>query len=296
MSRDHALNLPSTPAIVPEGAAGRLSLRQWAPGFLHLFWMSLAHYVRSKRIFILAFLFALPSVIALLAHHFDEPARIRDPEAWYGQGEKAMMFFLIPHALVPLTALLFASGMIQDEIEGQTLTYLLLRPLPRWSIYLAKLLAAVVISAVVAGIFTFITYTALTFSHDEFVPKYLPMRAMKVMCLYSISLWVYTSLFGLLSLLFKRTLVIGVVYVIVFEGAIANIDFLVRRATVMYYFRVIAARWLDLSFPEWSITLAEASSTAECFTILVSVTVVATVLAGILFTTREFRVKTPEGN
>ena len=52
-----------------------------------------------------------------------------------------MLFMLMPHTLVPLTALLYATGMIHDEIEEQTLTYLLVRPLPKWGIYLTKLLA-----------------------------------------------------------------------------------------------------------------------------------------------------------
>ena len=50
----------------------------------------------------------------------------------------ALVFNLIPHALAPLAALLYATGIIQDEVEEQTLTYLLLRPLPRWAIYLRQ--------------------------------------------------------------------------------------------------------------------------------------------------------------
>ena len=50
-----------------------------------------------------------------------------DPE----DAELALIFGLIPQAILPLTALVFASGMIQDEVEEQTLTYLLIRPLPR---------------------------------------------------------------------------------------------------------------------------------------------------------------------
>ena len=48
-----------------------------------------------------------------------------------------LRFNLIPHALAPLAALFYAAGIIQDEVEEQTLTYLLLRPLPRWALYLS---------------------------------------------------------------------------------------------------------------------------------------------------------------
>ena len=59
-----------------------------------------------------------------------------------------MIFGLIFQALLPVSALLFASGMVQDDIEEQTLTYFLIRPIPRWVIYLAKLLGTFVVTAI----------------------------------------------------------------------------------------------------------------------------------------------------
>ena len=43
--------------------------------------------------------------------------------------------------LAPLTALLYAAGVVRDEVEEQTLTYLLLRSVPRWAVYTVRLLA-----------------------------------------------------------------------------------------------------------------------------------------------------------
>ena len=45
--------------------------------------------------------------------------------------EFALVFMLLPHGLAPLTALLYAAGVVTDEVEEQTLTYLLLRSVPR---------------------------------------------------------------------------------------------------------------------------------------------------------------------
>ena len=54
--------------------------------------------------------------------------------------------------LVAIIELLYASGMIPDEVEEQTLTYLLVRPLPKWAVYAVKLLATVcVVAALVAA-------------------------------------------------------------------------------------------------------------------------------------------------
>ncbi len=105
----------------------------------------------------------------------------------------------------------------------------------------------------------------------------------------------YGALFGLLSLVVKRSLALGVAYVVVIEGVLANIDFIVRRATVMYNIRILAERWLDLHVEAWSIDLALAPSGREALLTLLIVSALATGLAAWLFSIREFRVKTPEG-
>jgi ABC-2 type transport system permease protein len=87
-----------------------------------------------------------------------------------------------------------------------------------------------------------------------------------------------------------------VAYILIFEGLIANIPFLVREATVMYYFRVLSMRWLDLPAPEWSIKLSESYEALTCVLVLCGTSLVATVLAMAIFSTREFRLKTPEGS
>src|SRR5438874_13486455 len=82
-----------------------------------LFWLTVRQHVRGRRLLVLSFLFLLPSLIAILARnasHAPRPAEI----------EFVTIFVLISNALVPLTALFYASGMIPDEIEEQTLTYL----------------------------------------------------------------------------------------------------------------------------------------------------------------------------
>ncbi len=62
---------------------------------------------------------------------------------------------------MPLAALLYATGIIQDEVEEQTLTYLLLRPLPRWALYLVKLLATLLVTAALTAVFTAATFAVI---------------------------------------------------------------------------------------------------------------------------------------
>ena len=81
-------------------------------------------------------------------------------------------FMFIPQALLPLAALLYASGMIQDEQEEQTITYLLIRPIPKWALYTFKLLATLTTTVVL----TRGAVPATSGSHDSAAPPRILSR------------------------------------------------------------------------------------------------------------------------
>ncbi len=112
----------------------------------------------------------------------------------------------------------------------------------------------------------------------------------------ALSLSAYAAIFGGLSLWVRRTLAFGAIYIVVVEGVLGGIDFVIREATVIYYIRVLAVRWLDLSGVDWSIDLSTAVSASTCVIVLLGITAAFAALGAITFATREFRLKTPEGN
>jgi ABC-2 type transport system permease protein len=259
------------------------------PALGALFRLTLRQHLRGRRLLVLACLLALPCLVAVLSRLPERPAPAQVMEL-------ALVFTLLPHALVPLTALLYASGMIQDEVEDQTLTYLLIRPLPRWALYVTKLAATVLVTALLAAVFTTAAYVAIFWGRPEFWGEVFPTRALQAALLMALAQVGYCSLFGCLSLFVRRSLVVGIAYIILFEGLLANIDFAVRRLTVMYYFRTLSVRWLDLDFKGWRLDLSTAPGAWGCVAALLLASLAATALAALAFTRREFRVKTPEGS
>jgi ABC-2 type transport system permease protein len=238
---------------------------------------------------ILSLLFALPLLFAVLAHRFQEPYQASDVET-------ILVFGLIPQALLPLASLLFASGMVQDDVEEQTLTYLLIRPIPRWLIYLVKVAATWLVTSLVTTLFTAAALVVVYWGTDQLSASELARRAAILCGLLSLSLVTYTAMFGTLSLLLRKSLVLGVAYIVVFEGVLANIDFAVRHLTVMYYVRTLSIRWLDLSGTDWSIDPGTAPGVAECLVCLLGAAAVLALLGACVFSVREFRVKTPDGS
>src|SRR5215831_10745779 len=78
-----------------------------------LFVLSLRQHLRGRRLIILSLLFLLLTVIVKLAAH-------SPPQGWQSHLEFVLVLNLIPSALATLTALLYAAGIVQDEVEEQT--------------------------------------------------------------------------------------------------------------------------------------------------------------------------------
>jgi ABC-2 type transport system permease protein len=252
--------------------------------------LSLQRIVRGRRLLLLSVMFLIPSVVAGLARHYN-------PTEDVSRGLlELLMFYMIPNALVPFSALMLGSGQIQDEVEDQTLTYLLIRPMPRWLIYLVKVVATTLVTAALTGVFTLVTLAAIYLNNTMVREPITPGFAFRMTALLMLASAAYSTVFTALGVFFKRAMVLGMGYIITFEGVFANAGLAIRNATIMYYTRVLAERWLGLHYAAWAINLDEAPTGTQALLILLGAMIVSTVAAAVRFTTHEWRLKTPEGN
>jgi ABC-2 type transport system permease protein len=297
--------IPSTPALATmrtdaERAGTSRNVSRIRSCFT-LYLLTLRQYLHGRRWIALTLLFLLPAGLTLLI-------RISSPEASNTLLEFFMAWLLIPQALLPFSALLYASGIIQDEQEDQTITYLLMRPIPKWAIYAVKMLATWTTMVVLVALLVTITFAAVYANSRVPSSEYVP-RGIKAAAILSLAGVTYCSLFGLIGLVTKRILLIGIVYIAVVEGVFASLPLSLRMATVIYYTRLLAYRTLefkdsgpqgDIAATAWNLgitsdpKLAEHPQISECIWTLAIASVVCVVLAGFLCTRREFHVKTPE--
>src|ERR1700684_1579241 len=94
-----------------------------------LYVLTLRQHVHGKRWMVMTLLFLLPAALVLIVRRTAHDVSSLNLEFVF-------IFMFIPQALLPLVALIYSSGMIQDEQEEQTITYLLIRPIAKWAIYL----------------------------------------------------------------------------------------------------------------------------------------------------------------
>lgn len=269
-----------------------------------LYWLTLRQHLHGKRWMAVALAFILPAGLAILIRSANPDVPIRFVE--FG-----LMWVLIPQALLPLVSLLYASGIVQDEQEEQTITYLLTRPTPKWLIYVIKLAATWTTTVVLVITLTALTSVAIYAATDADISQ-ATLRSSKIAAILSLAAITYCSIFGLMSLITKRTLIAGVLYTAVVEGLLANLPLSVRWGTVLYHTRIIAYRTLEFvaSWPggrqedpasgAWSLnadtdpTLAEHPTLSTSMLILIGTSFVCAALAAWLCSQREFHVKTPE--
>ena len=131
--------------------------------------------------------------------------------------EFIVAFLFVPQAILPLLALVYASGIVRDEQEEQTMTYLLIRPIPKWALYLVKLFATLTTTVCLTAVLTALIYVAIYAGANSGEPDVV-LRCVKAASVHALAVVAYCCLFGLLSLITSRALIVGALYAVFLKG------------------------------------------------------------------------------
>jgi ABC-2 type transport system permease protein len=140
-----------------------------------------------------------------------------------------------------------ATASLGHEIEDQTMTYLFLKPVPRWGLVLPKFLATITVAGVVvigSGVLT----TAI-------VPDGSLTTSASVAAGLAVGVLAYTSIFTWAGLMTSHALALGLVYVFVWEAAIVGFLQGVRWLSVRHYTEATIHGLDDVQFAGGSGTL-----------------------------------------
>ena len=114
---------------------------------LYLFKNTLRDLLRPGKLTAAGLLIGLVALIAFVAKSKAKAGEY-DPVETYNTIASTLVFGMI----LVLPAVIFTTGLIQQEMEQKTIPYLLTRPIPRWRILLAKFFAAVTVTTLTVWI------------------------------------------------------------------------------------------------------------------------------------------------
>ncbi len=207
-----------------------------------------------RRAAFMLLLAALPVLIGLLARIRSQPG---DPL----ERTSAALEPLMVAALLPLLAVVFGTAALGAELEDGSAIHLLTKPVARWRIVAAKILAAAPLAAVIAGVSTLLTGLLVggTSGAGLTLAYVAGVLAGSVL---------YVTLFVALSVLTSRALVLGLAYVVIWEGTLAGLFDGTRILSIRQYVASFVAA-LDPSGTVGAGTLATPVAGAGAVVLLV---------------------------
>lgn len=192
------------------------------------------------------------------------------------------VIFTFATFIVPICAIAYATTSVGGDREDRTLLFLLVRPIPRWLIFSAKLLATLpLVLGIVVSAFWLYCQMAGTVGQTAFT-LYLPAVFYMTVA--------YVGLFHLFAVTFRHSTIVALLYALFIEAFVGNMPGIIKRATVSYYGRSImydvgAYEGLDIPDPTF---FAPISAHTAGWTLLIAAAV-STILALLIFSSREFR-------
>lgn len=183
--------------------------------------------------------------------------------------------------LVPLFCLVVCGGMIRDEVQDDTLGFLITRPTTRARLYLAKYLCQLPWLQVVAlanGGLLMVVGLRVGVDH-------LASLAWRVLAGGALAVLVYGALGGLFGLITRRYIVLGLVYGAIVEVGIGHIPTNINSLSMMRHLQTLVAGHAPVADRyDWS-----ASGAGIGVLIMCGVTLAALVAGAALFTWKEMQ-------
>ncbi|MFC4146138.1 ABC transporter permease [Micromonospora mangrovi] len=207
-------------------------------------WITVRGLFGRRRFLLLLPLPALLLVLAIVSRSLGV-----DP----GQWAPPVVVGLGLAVVLPVVALIVGTGVLGAEIDDGTVVHILTKPLPRWQIVLPKLAVATGVTAATVAV---PIYVAGVLAHS--VRLGLALAAAS-----ALGALAYSALFLALSLVTRRPVLLGLVYVLIWEGLLG---------------RFVSGTKV-LSIQQWVIALADRMAPTELLSATVSVPVAAVLTA-----------------
>ncbi len=199
------------------------------------------------------FLFLLPLPVLLVGLAILARSSGVDPERWAAP----VLVGLGLGIVLPVVALIVGTGVLGSEIDDGTVVHILTKPLPRWQIVLPKLIVAAGVTTLAAAV---PLYVAGTLANSARLGLALALAS-------AIGALAYSALFLALSLVTRRPVLLGLVYVLIWEGLLTNFIDGTRVLSIQQYVVTFADRIASGDLLEGAVSVPVAVTMSAIITI-----------------------------
>ena len=176
---------------------------------LAIYRASIRQLVAGKRVWGLLVIVVLPALVTYLAgRRFSSESRLYD---FFNEAPLVMTVLIA----IPIVCLIVGSAALGEERRGSTLSFLVLRPMPRIAITAAKLGAAWTVSFAIVGIGWLVNILALVANGGGIRPLFPGL------ILIGLNTLLYSGLFVVLGYITDRAVFVGLGYVFIWENGLA---------------------------------------------------------------------------
>lgn len=220
------------------------SRRQAAPlaSALRIFELSFGQMLWSRRSVFLALIVGGPIVLAVAIRVVSLLAssslRVNGNTLAGGTVFGMMVWLLYIRFVVPVLGVFYGTGLIADEVDDKTITYLFTRPIPRGAVLVGKYLAylACTILLILPSLVLVFFFVAPIGSGSIAAgfPALIADLGMLILGLAA-----YGAVFALVGARMKRPLVIGLVFVFGWEPWVLFFPGYLKQLTVAYYLQAL---------------------------------------------------------
>lgn len=244
---------------------------------LHILRNTLKDLFRFKKLLVVLLISVLPLLVAVLWRAVTPADQFVKADVYNRLSELIVFGFVLV-----MLACVFGTNLVAQEVEQKTIVYLLTRPVPRWRILLMKYAAAVIATIVAAwlasGLLLLVTGGASTtgkiaFGHD-----------LGILAIGSLT---YGGLFLLFATMFRRPLIVGLLYTFGLESWLPSLPGNFKLLSLMAYLRELAAHPVAAPVDVTDVA-QDPMSPALAWKVVIAVIVVTVTAACIVFTRSEY--------
>ena len=141
-----------------------------------------------------------------------------------------------------LSLLLWATPNVYSELEGKSWTFISSRPGGRVGNFLGKYLAAIISSFAIATIAVSLSLGVASTAVPLEDPLWTWLASMVIFLFATLAYGAVLSMIGTIT--YKRAMVVGVGYLLAWEGLIAMVPALVNQFTIRFHLQSLVIEWL----------------------------------------------------